>query len=348
MHCRRITHLPLLVFVAPAHRNCPQLFADYLYTIMKITQKINTLLEQQADTLYKAKRYEEAIFIYDQILKLDSGNARIWNNKGLCFNNLDRHADAISCYDKALNINPKHVLAWCNRGISLMKLNKHEDALQCFCKAMEIDPKSDVALNNRVLCENELIRIHEEKKRKSEEATRRKSEENKKRLDFDSNLLQLIREIELSADERPCPKCNELEVLILSLSPNARSLSVSCNHCRHEYRIKMEPDNPQRIIYLFNSFLDGRGSYSRFGNNTLPLWRMEINKRQSTSQRQPIPSSVKKAVWKRDGGKCVNCGSEVELEYDHIIPVAKGGSSTIQNIQILCKKCNRRKSASIA
>lgn len=326
---------------------------------MKITQKINKLLEQQANKLYKAERYEESIFIYDQILKLDSGSARIWNNKGLCLNNLDRHIEAISCYNKALNINPKHLSAWCNQGISLIKLNKYEDAFQCFCKAMEIDPRSDIALNNRILCESKLIKMHEQKKKQNEEAIRRKSEEKrkqdealreqeKKKQDFNSSLSKLIREIELSADEKPCPKCNELEVLILSLSPNARSIGVRCNHCRHEYRIKTEPDDPKKIIDLFNSFLEGRNTYSIYGKNTLPVWRMEIRKRQSANQRKPIPSSVKKAVWKRDGGRCVNCSSEVELEYDHIIPVAKGGSSTIQNIQILCKKCNRRKSASIA
>jgi 5-methylcytosine-specific restriction endonuclease McrA len=71
----------------------------------------------------------------------------------------------------------------------------------------------------------------------------------------------------------------------------------------------MEPDNPEKIILLFSSFLEERGSYSQYGNDAVPFWRMEIIKRQSTSQRKPIPSSVKKAVWKRDGGKCVNCGS---------------------------------------
>ena len=60
-----------------------------------------------------------------------------------------------------------------------------------------------------------------------------------------------------------------------------------------------------------------------------------------------IPSSVKIAVWRRDGGKCVECGSKEKLEYDHIIPVSKGGSSTERNIQLLCEKCNRKKSASI-
>lgn len=60
-----------------------------------------------------------------------------------------------------------------------------------------------------------------------------------------------------------------------------------------------------------------------------------------------ITSSVKMEVWRRDGGKCVECGSKEKLEYDHIIPVSKGGSSTARNVQLLCEKCNRRKSDNI-
>ena len=60
-----------------------------------------------------------------------------------------------------------------------------------------------------------------------------------------------------------------------------------------------------------------------------------------------ISSSVKIAVWRRDQGKCVDCESKEKLEYDHIIPVAKGGSNTERNIQLLCEKCNRKKSATI-
>jgi len=60
-----------------------------------------------------------------------------------------------------------------------------------------------------------------------------------------------------------------------------------------------------------------------------------------------VPSTVKLSVWRRDSGKCVECGSNEKLEYDHIIPVAKGGSNTERNIQLLCEKCNRKKSANI-
>lgn len=63
--------------------------------------------------------------------------------------------------------------------------------------------------------------------------------------------------------------------------------------------------------------------------------------------RQSIPNSVRKTVWNRDGGKCSKCGSKDEIEFDHIIPVAKGGPSTVNNIELLCKTCNRSKSDKI-
>lgn len=57
-----------------------------------------------------------------------------------------------------------------------------------------------------------------------------------------------------------------------------------------------------------------------------------------------IPTPVKVEVWKRDKGKCVKCGSNINLHYDHIIPFSKGGASTTAaNIQLLCAKCNLKK-----
>ncbi len=63
--------------------------------------------------------------------------------------------------------------------------------------------------------------------------------------------------------------------------------------------------------------------------------------------REPIPEEVRFAVWRRDDGHCVKCGSNKNLEFDHIIPVSKGGSNTERNIQLLCLTCNREKSNNI-
>jgi len=64
-------------------------------------------------------------------------------------------------------------------------------------------------------------------------------------------------------------------------------------------------------------------------------------------KREDIPEHVKMYVWRRDKGQCVQCGSNQNLEFDHIIPVSKGGSNTERNIQILCGKCNRKKTDKI-
>jgi hypothetical protein len=60
-----------------------------------------------------------------------------------------------------------------------------------------------------------------------------------------------------------------------------------------------------------------------------------------------ITQAVKNNVWTRDGGRCVQCGSVQYLEYDHIIPFSKGGSSSENNIQILCRNCNLSKGVRI-
>ena len=57
-----------------------------------------------------------------------------------------------------------------------------------------------------------------------------------------------------------------------------------------------------------------------------------------------IPDDLKQFIWQRDGARCRQCGATAELQFDHIIPVAKGGATTAENLQILCGPCNRRKS----
>jgi hypothetical protein len=65
------------------------------------------------------------------------------------------------------------------------------------------------------------------------------------------------------------------------------------------------------------------------------------------SERRKISKETRHTVWIRDGGKCVECDAEDYLEYDHIIPVSRGGSNTNNNIQLLCRRCNGKKSNKI-
>lgn len=59
-----------------------------------------------------------------------------------------------------------------------------------------------------------------------------------------------------------------------------------------------------------------------------------------------IPKKVKEAVIKRDGNKCRLCGYKSEyMEFDHITPYSKGAPATVENIQLICRKCNLEKKA---
>ena len=67
-----------------------------------------------------------------------------------------------------------------------------------------------------------------------------------------------------------------------------------------------------------------------------------------TKRSRIIPTHVKLEVWKRDGGKCVECGATDELHFDHILPYSKGGTSLkSNNIQLLCVRHNLQKSDKI-
>ena len=70
-------------------------------------------------------------------------------------------------------------------------------------------------------------------------------------------------------------------------------------------------------------------------------------------QRALMTKKLRESIKKRDNFTCCSCGNSTHiepnllLEIDHIIPVAKGGCTVVDNLQTLCWKCNRAKSDKI-
>ena len=68
----------------------------------------------------------------------------------------------------------------------------------------------------------------------------------------------------------------------------------------------------------------------------------------STVERGEVSDSLRYDILNRDNFTCVICGASskqgVRLHVDHIIPIAKGGTSTPDNLRTLCERCNIGKS----
>ena len=72
--------------------------------------------------------------------------------------------------------------------------------------------------------------------------------------------------------------------------------------------------------------------------------RRRVPQRELMRDSRYISPKLRQAVWTRDMGRCVQCQSVSLLEYDHIIPLSKGGATSYENLQVLCRSCNRHKS----
>lgn len=67
-------------------------------------------------------------------------------------------------------------------------------------------------------------------------------------------------------------------------------------------------------------------------------------------ERGKVSNKMRFSIYDRDGYRCRICGATeryAQLEIDHIIPIAKGGKSTYNNLQTLCHRCNVNKGDSL-
>jgi hypothetical protein len=94
--------------------------------------------------------------------------------------------------------------------------------------------------------------------------------------------------------------------------------------------------NNERVVFKFRLELTG--------NSEGTPERAEYDR----SDNRVVPSAIKLEVWTRDKGRCVLCGAQKNLHFDHDLPYSKGGTSLVAaNIRLLCAKHNLEKGAKI-
>ena len=98
-----------------------------------------------------------------------------------------------------------------------------------------------------------------------------------------------------------------------------------------------------QVLDLALSALIEKLEKSKFGATSKPR-----PARATSESSRHIPALVKRAVWNRDGGQCTfraadghRCEARRDLEFDHVIPVARGGKSDVGNLRLLCRAHNQ-------
>lgn len=125
------------------------------------------------------------------------------------------------------------------------------------------------------------------------------------------------------------------------LTPGTKfSLAVTL-HCAKMngeiYAMKREIFGAEEIKTLIRRLNDKRGYFYNDRNVWDALCRVERGK---------VSNKMRFSVYERDGYRCKICGKNgafCDLEIDHIKPISKGGKSTYDNLQTLCRRCNKLK-----
>jgi len=129
--------------------------------------------------------------------------------------------------------------------------------------------------------------------------------------------------------------------------------NLSCNICSQKSAQVLEIK--EKSLHIFVCFLK---SYCLQTGLTVGWYEMDYESlncrliedvdfhKKATNKKQERGKATLKLryeILKRDGFKCTSCGSQDQLEVDHIIPISNGGKTVEGNLQTLCFKCNRGK-----
>ena len=121
---------------------------------------------------------------------------------------------------------------------------------------------------------------------------------------------------------------------ILGQRPSKQNLS------KHGYGISERPyinrwGSVKNACLLLSQYMNGKISENRL-----------FAEEKQVIRRKTISLKDRWKVLKRDNYCCVQCGSrppDIVLEIDHIVPLARGGNDSLDNLQTLCNRCNQGK-----
>lgn len=118
----------------------------------------------EAIDLAELGRYDEALALFQALLKIDSNNATIWNNIGIIQFRQGKYRDAVNAFGQAADISPLLTDALFNKSLALVHLGKETEALRALDKVLRLDPRDNEAQSQRALIVGKMARAGDKKK----------------------------------------------------------------------------------------------------------------------------------------------------------------------------------------
>jgi tetratricopeptide (TPR) repeat protein len=104
---------------------------------------------KRAQKAYEDEKYDEAIRIFGEVLKIDPTYAEAYVSRGMAWTEKSQPEKAIKDYNEAIKVDPKFVPAYFHRGIYWNNRKEFDKAIKDFSEALALDPKDDATLYNR-------------------------------------------------------------------------------------------------------------------------------------------------------------------------------------------------------
>jgi eukaryotic-like serine/threonine-protein kinase len=95
------------------------------------------------------RRYDRAISLYDQALRIDPNDPDLWKGRGASLYSLHEYQDALRAFNKGIELAPNDSDLFNNSGLVMLALGQADKALSYFDKALSMSPKDATLLRNR-------------------------------------------------------------------------------------------------------------------------------------------------------------------------------------------------------
>jgi 5-methylcytosine-specific restriction endonuclease McrA len=158
----------------------------------------------------------------------------------------------------------------------------------------------------------------------------------------------------MDTDFKVCTLCNENKSVSFFHHDKSRADGYfpQCKECRKSYNKLYHINNAEKIRKRVSDWQKDNPEkrsiqVAKYAKKYPQKTRDKQHRRRARIKSNGVFFITKKELNKIYSSPCINCGNKNDIVIDHIIPIVRGGSHSIGNIQPLCRSCNLYKGSKL-